>query len=99
MLRGKNGTGPDAGRCTRKVQSSKVEVQSKYKVELTMSQRRIAMVAASAALMMISVMSFTVSLSAQWIHYPTAGIPRTADGKPNLTAPAPRTADGKPDLS
>ena len=28
-----------------------------------------------------------------------AGIPRTADGKPNLTAPAPRTSDGKPDLS
>ena len=24
---------------------------------------------------------------------------RTADGKPNLSAPAPRTADGKPDLS
>jgi hypothetical protein len=29
----------------------------------------------------------------------TPGIPRTADGKPNLTAPAPRTPDGKPDLS
>lgn len=26
-------------------------------------------------------------------------MPRTPDGKPNLTAPAPRTADGKPDLS
>ena len=38
-------------------------------------------------------------LAAQWLGYPTAGIPRTADGKPNLTAPAPRTADGKPDLS
>src|SRR5579862_7500154 len=37
--------------------------------------------------------------SAQWLHYPTAGVPRTADGKPNLSAPAPRTADGKPDLS
>src|SRR5262249_841441 len=36
---------------------------------------------------------------AQWISYPTPGIPRTADGKPNLSAPAPRTADGKPDLS
>src|ERR1700739_936188 len=40
-----------------------------------------------------------VPLSAQWIHYPTPGIPRTADGKPNLSAPAPKTADGKPDLS
>src|SRR5579862_1798296 len=41
----------------------------------------------------------TVSLQAQWLHYPTPGIPRTPDGKPNLSAPAPRTADGKPDLS
>ena len=38
-------------------------------------------------------------LAAQWLNYPTAGIPRTKDGKPNLSAPAPRTADGKPDLS
>jgi hypothetical protein len=37
--------------------------------------------------------------AAQWIHYPTAGIPRNADGKPNLTAPVPRASDGKPDLS
>jgi hypothetical protein len=42
---------------------------------------------------------FAVSLGAQWLDFPTAGIPRTADGKPNLTAPAPRTPDGKPDLS
>ena len=36
---------------------------------------------------------------AQWLNYPTPNVPRTADGKPDLTAPAPRTADGKPDLS
>src|SRR5438477_516982 len=36
---------------------------------------------------------------AQWINYPTPGIPRLANGKPNLSAPTPRTADGKPDLS
>jgi len=36
---------------------------------------------------------------AQWLHYPTPGIPRTADGKPNLIAPAPKGLDGKPDLS
>jgi len=36
---------------------------------------------------------------AQWLNYPTDGIPRLPDGKPNLNAPAPRTADGKPDLS
>jgi hypothetical protein len=39
------------------------------------------------------------SVHAQWLHYPTPGIPRTRDGKPNLSAPAPRAADGKPDLS
>jgi len=36
---------------------------------------------------------------AQWPAFPTPGVPRTADGKPNLTGPAPKTADGKPDLS
>ena len=39
------------------------------------------------------------SANAQWLNYPTPGIPRTKDGKPNLSAPAPRTADGKPDFS
>jgi hypothetical protein len=39
------------------------------------------------------------SLDAQWIKLATPGLPRLADGKPNLDAPAPRTADGKPDLS
>jgi len=38
-------------------------------------------------------------LCAQWLNLATPGIPRTADGKPNLTAPAPQTPDGKPDLS
>ena len=38
-------------------------------------------------------------LQAQWLNYPTPGIPRLPGGKPNLSAPAPRTADGKPDLS
>lgn len=40
-----------------------------------------------------------IPLDAQWLKYPTAGVPRTADGRPNLSAPAPRAADGKPDLS
>ncbi|MEO5925491.1 MAG: hypothetical protein ABIR70_16845 [Bryobacteraceae bacterium] len=38
------------------------------------------------------------SASAQWLNFPTAGIPRTADGKPDLTAPAPKDAKGKPAL-
>src|SRR6266571_3041924 len=38
-------------------------------------------------------------LLAQWLNYPTPGIPRLSDGKPNLSAPAPRGVNGKPDLS
>ncbi|HLK49185.1 MAG TPA: hypothetical protein VKT49_13680 [Bryobacteraceae bacterium] len=41
----------------------------------------------------------SVPVCAQWLGLPTPGIPRTADGKPNLTAPAPRTPDGHPDMS
>jgi len=41
----------------------------------------------------------SVSLTAQWPNHPTPGVPRTPDGKPNLSAPAPRSVDGKPDLS
>jgi hypothetical protein len=43
--------------------------------------------------------AISASLSAQWLKYPTPGVPRTADGKPNLSAPAPRMPDGRPDLS
>jgi hypothetical protein len=41
----------------------------------------------------------STSLTAQWPDHPVPGLPRTPDGKPNLSAPAPRSADGKPDLS
>ena len=41
---------------------------------------------------------FSAPLPAQW-NYPTARVPRTADGKPDLSAPTPRTADGKPDFT
>jgi hypothetical protein len=40
-----------------------------------------------------------VSASAQWINYPTAGIPHTANGSPDMNAKVPKAADGKPDLS
>ena len=45
------------------------------------------------------VLAVAPALFGQYVDYPTAGVPRTPDGKPNLNAPAPRTADGKPDLS
>src|SRR5215510_7531275 len=35
----------------------------------------------------------------QWLHYPTADVPRKSDGSPDLAAPAPRLANGKPDFS
>ena len=40
-----------------------------------------------------------VPAAAQWLHLPTPGIPRAADGKPNLSAPTPKTREGKPDFS
>lgn len=47
----------------------------------------------------ILLLGLSASSVAQWLDHPTPGIPRAANGEPNLTAPAPRTADGKPDLS
>jgi len=41
----------------------------------------------------------SASAAAQWLKYPTAGIPRLSDGRPDFGAPPPRTADGKPNLS
>jgi hypothetical protein len=41
----------------------------------------------------------STAVVAQWLNYPTPGVPRLPDGKPNLSAPAPRAPDGKPDLS
>lgn len=45
------------------------------------------------------ILALSVSAHAQWLNYPTPGVPRTSKGTPDLTAPAPRTADGRPDLS
>jgi hypothetical protein len=39
------------------------------------------------------------SASAQWFKITTPGIPRTPDGRPNLSAPTPRGPDGKPILN
>src|SRR6476620_3762030 len=38
-------------------------------------------------------------LAQHWLTVPAPKVPRTADGKPNLSAPAPRRPDGKPDLT
>ena len=44
-------------------------------------------------------LALTSPLSAQWISLPTPGIPRTAEGAPDLSGPAPRTAEGHPDFT
>lgn len=41
----------------------------------------------------------TTPVAAQWLDRAWPGIPRTADGNPDLSAPAPRSPDGNPDLS
>jgi hypothetical protein len=41
----------------------------------------------------------TAVLSAQWVRYPAAGVPRKADGTVDTAAPAPKLPDGKPDFS
>ena len=46
-----------------------------------------------------AVIGLGIPAGAQWLKHPTAGVPRTADGKVNMRAPAPRTADDKPDFS
>jgi len=50
-------------------------------------------------LLAVAAFALALPLDAQWLNYPTPGIPRLPNGQPNLSAPAPRTADGKPDLS
>ncbi len=52
-----------------------------------------------AAGILVILAAISVPAFAQWAPFPTPGTPRTADGKPNLTAPAPRTAAGRIDFS
>jgi hypothetical protein len=39
------------------------------------------------------------TVDAQWLKYPTAGVPRLPNGAPDLAAAPPRTAEGRVDLS
>jgi hypothetical protein len=48
---------------------------------------------------MLGALLASAPLAAQWIAYPTAGVPRKADGSVNMSAPTPHMADGKPDFS
>ena len=57
--------------------------------------RNVSIAAASIGLLLTA----AVSTNAQWLNQPDKRTPRTAGGKPNLSAPAPRAPNGKPDLS
>jgi hypothetical protein len=51
------------------------------------------------AMISLAALMLVAPAFAQWPAYPSAGVPKTADGKPNLAGPTPKTTDGKPDLS
>jgi hypothetical protein len=51
------------------------------------------------ALVTVAVFVVCTQLTAQWVKYPTPGVPRKADGKVDMSAPSPRMANGKPDFS
>ena len=54
---------------------------------------------AKALALLAGVVCAAQDLLAQWPAYPTTGVPKTVDGKPDLNGPTPKTAEGKPDLS
>lgn len=49
--------------------------------------------------LMAALLAAAFPMAAQWLDYPTPNVPKTKDGKPDLSAPAPRQANGKPDFS
>jgi hypothetical protein len=51
------------------------------------------------ARMILLALVMSLTSPAQWLNLRTPGIPRLADGDPDLAAPAPKAFDGKPDLS
>src|SRR5689334_18772984 len=51
----------------------------------------------SGAIAFAGLLCMCAPASAQWLNPPSPGIPRTKDGKADLSAKAPRLPDGKPD--
>jgi hypothetical protein len=47
----------------------------------------------------VIIAAFSASVSAQWPRREPTGVPKSPDGKVNLTAPTPRSPDGKPNLA
>ena len=52
-----------------------------------------------AAVSIALVVAIVPVFEAQWPDHPTPGVPLLPSGEPDLEGPVPRTADGKPDLS
>ena len=55
--------------------------------------------ASASAAAVLAALLVSAPAAAQWVGYPTAHVPRKADGAVDMTAPAPRLANGKPDFS
>jgi hypothetical protein len=50
-------------------------------------------------LLLLSLAVLPSATFAQWPDYPSPNVPKTKDGKPDVTGPVPRAADGHPDLT
>ena len=48
---------------------------------------------------LVASLSLAAGARAQWLKYPTPGIPRLASGEPDVSAKTPPLPDGKSDLS
>src|SRR6188768_587401 len=66
---------------------------------VTLQHRQASMKLQLTTLVLLASAASAAPVSAQWLDLATPGIPRTADGKPNLSAPLPRAADGHPELT
>ena len=53
----------------------------------------------TAAFVLLGTPLASTHLAAQWLKYPTGGVPHKANGDVDMSAPTPRLADGKPDFS
>ena len=49
--------------------------------------------------LLVLAFAFSTAAHAQWLNYREPGVPRTPNGKADLTAPPPKDPSGKPDLS
>src|SRR5262245_57734413 len=85
--------------CLDGVRRSRITIFSPHELSSGGSMPRVTPRSNVLIFLFIAVLGLPAPGFSQWLHYPTDGVPRKADGTPNLTAPAPRLPDGKPDFS